>query len=534
MNRVEVKRRRIQTFADIFGLFIIIVIGRITGDNGFAYLTAAYLAFLFFDMVINACIPDAMGRLIKSRYLKNQYKNAELIEKAIMLYQCLTGLAGSLLLYALSGVLETYVLCMPYSSLAMKIMAPAILIRSVYNVMLGYFQGNGSYTPRIVIGILQRLFLLGFGVLFSNIFLAYGSRVSALLKNDAIHFMYGGAGFALAYLSAEVLSLLFVLIIYLRMKRDKGRTVQDGLKLTETIASAIRSLYGIRGADLLIQILTVLPLFTGLIIYQRSVPDIHLSAVEYGSYAGKYLSVCLIPVCLILFMLYPMCARLLGYLRKEDQRMAGELFGIAVHLGFVESLSFSVLTAVLSAQIAGAVFLDGELFAVLLKNGSVLILLIVFSSFFLMLLKQKGNQIAAICLLAVGNVVFITAAILLLNVFSLGINALVYAGLAGCGVLCFASGIIAFRQVQAGVELINWLIIPMAAIAVTGLVVMFLGKAFTPHLGNGVAALLCFFVGILLYWLILLLLRSFRREELKYIPGGNILIWLGQIMRIYK
>ena len=65
------------------------------------------------------------------------------------------------------------------------------------------------------------------------------------------------------------------------------------------------------------------------------------------------------------------------------------------------------------------------------------------------------------------------------------------------------------------------------------LVCLLFGGVLSPHLGTPVTLILALLVSGAVYWVILLLLKNFREQELEAIPGGKLINMLGQMLRVY-
>lgn len=532
MNHVEVKRRQIQAISYMLGLVTLIVMGRIIGDNGIAYLAVAVESLSLFCLLLVHSVPDALARMLRGKNTRSQYKNVERIRKNVMLFQCIAGIAGSLLLFAMSDLLAEHIFSMPYSAFIIKVMSPVVLLRTVSSVFLGYFQGNGSQMPTSAASVIRQIFLFGFGLLFCNILKNYGVKVSALLLNEDFTSMYGAVGLAIAMILTEALVLLFLFLIYLGNDRRKEKNY-EGLKMTETFSGSVSSLYRNRSNDLLISVLARLPVWLGILFYQRSVLDIYTSAMDYGIYYGKYLVVCAFPILFCSMFLLPMSARINSYVRREEHRLGGELFGAAVHLGAVCTLFGVVFIAVMSRQIAGSFFSGNtEAVAEMLKFGSSVVLFIVLSYLFIRILLIGGKNYLVMCALGVFNIIFILGLMLFLHTIPKGIAGLVYAGVLGSGILCLATGFFALRLLRVSMDIIRWVVIPVIAAGVMGVICMLLGNVLTPHLDNLVTLLVCLAIGIIGYWIILLLLRSFQEQELELLPGGAILMGIARLLHV--
>ena len=75
MNQAEVKRRQAEAAADILTLVTIYVLGRLLGNNGITYVAVAVEVCTFFCILIDGSMADALGKLLRSRKNKGQYKN---------------------------------------------------------------------------------------------------------------------------------------------------------------------------------------------------------------------------------------------------------------------------------------------------------------------------------------------------------------------------------------------------------------------------------------------------------------------------
>ncbi|MDL2300748.1 oligosaccharide flippase family protein [Lachnospiraceae bacterium OttesenSCG-928-D06] len=533
MNRVEVKRRQIEVIQGIFSLIIVIVMGRMLGNSGIAYAAAAYFSLLLFETLVTSSVPDSLGKLIRSRNQKSQYKNVTVVKNTILIYQCVIGILGSLILYGLANVFERYVFCMPNSALIIKVLSPVIFIKSISSVIQGYFKGSGIQTPSIIMGVLRRIFFFGFSLIFFHMFWQYGEKVSALLKNTSFSAMYGAVAFAFSYVITEILLLVFVIFLYLFRRKEKKEKEKDGLRLTENIGTAIQNFYHIMIPEILIKLLAIFPLFAGLFLYQRSIEDISLSIPIYGAYIGQYVIICLIPIGLILCIIYPSCARIVSFYKKEEQRLVEDIFGSVLIYVSALACMFTIFFTVLSPHLVKFLFpLTGEA-ASFIQSGSLIILTVSLNLFFLMLLKLNGKPFLGIILLFIQNVLFTGISLLFLKAFSMGTMGIVYALLISSSILALSSGFFVVRQLNVSLYIISYVIM-LGVLVVVGLIIMGLKHIMSPHLGNGMILLLCFLVLNILYWPLLLFAKSFKKEVLNQMPGGALLVWIGKLMKIYR
>lgn len=532
MNQMEVKRRQIHAVSVIIFLITLTVVTRLTGFNGAAYIAAAAEACAMVWLAVSGSLSDVLGRLIRIRNSKGQYKNAERLRRNTLLFQTVLGLFGSLILLLGADWLARSVFRVTYSTFIIAALAPAVFLRTVSAVLLGSFQGEGSELPTAAAGLFRQFSVLGLGLLFGRLFGAYGEKVSKLLVQENFTSMYGGVGVAVAVSVTELLVVLFLTLAYRRKRRSRDKTWQEGMRTVDSFADSIRALCAARGQQWVTGLLAFLPLPLGLIFLQKQAEG-EAALMEYGAYVACYLVICGCWTALIMMSLIPVCARTAVTLRKEA-RQARSVFQSGVHIGIVHAAFASVFLTVMADQFAGAVGAGQEqLAAGMLRTGGATVLFLALSLYFGRLLILTGGKLYVLGAVGAADIVYVVAMSVLLNVRNMKVMALVYAGLLGLGVLCIMLGALAYRQLKARPDWLQVIVIPIGAAAVTGLVCMLLGRVLTPHVGEAVALAILFLLGFALYWVLLVLLRNFREQELESIPGGRQIRLLGQLLRVF-
>ncbi len=529
MSQVEVKRRQIQAFSYILGIVALMVIGGMVGNNGIAYLAAALEVFSLVAIAVSECVPDALGRLIRSRRSKELYRNADKLRGSVMALECVLGLVSCVGLILLSDLLAEDVLRVPYSSFLLKLIAPALFFRALDCVLLAYFQGNGTQMPTVASCVLRPALALGVGFVVIPIFQGYGEKLSLLLLNDSLVSMYGAAGFAVSLSITEAVLCLLLFLVYLMLRGNRLRERQEGLRRTETFGGAVGALYAGMGPLMLCLLLAKLPTGLGIFFTQRGAEDIFKTAWEYGAYYIGYLGICFLAVFLCRIALLPAIARLAACVRKMEPRYTREVSGFGFHIAFVCGLFFTMYMMMLATPFSVLLGRGSEEWlAHGLKCGSVLILEAVLSYYFIQALLYTEHKLWAVLSLAVFLAASCVGLSLFVNGAGLGILGLVYAGMLGCGALCLSSGIVAFWQFGIRIDFFKWLLVPLGSAGISGLVCFFLSKMLLPLVGNLGTLIFCFLIGGAFYLAPQVVTRSFRDPELKLMPGGRL---LGKISR---
>lgn len=533
MSQAEVRRRQAQSIAVVLALVTLVIITRMTGFNGVAYVAAAVEVYAVFCGVVSGSVSNVLGRILRLRGTKGQYRNAAVMRRNAFVFQTAFGLLGTIVLLAGADAIAARFFGMQYSSAILMIFAPAVLLRSLSSLFIGFSRGEGAELPGAVTDILRQLLILGFSILFSRLLGDYGDKVSNLLANSNYRSMYGGIGVAIAVTLTEALVALSLFLIYRASRKREGRAMQEGMRVTDSFLDSVRILCGNRAPQAGLQMLAVLFLPLGMIFWQKAGAGSDGAALDYGVYIACYGMLCSICVSLLMLSLLPMCATTVNLLRREESRFARNAFQGGVHIGMVHGAFAAVFAAVMGDQL-GAVF-GGEHSAVaakMLKGGSFIVPLAALALYFARLLMVTGKKYFVMGAAAVANVIYLVVESVLLSGGKAGILSLVYAGLAAGGIFCVILGLFAYRAFRQKMDWLYVMVMPVAAACVAGLVSVLLGKALTPHLGNLVASVVCLILSASLYWVELLLLRNFREQELEMIPGGRLITALGQMLRV--
>lgn len=501
MKQVEMKKQQTEMLSRIIGCVNILLFGNLLGDNGIGYFAVAYISFWMILTLLSGGVSDVLGKMLKTRNAKGQYRNVACIQKRILCLQALVGILAAILFAVFAGKIAESLFQVPYSTFMIWILAPTLFIRTVSTVLIGILQGEGNKTATIMVAPIRQIMLLGSGLFFIHILANYGKKVSALLGDNAYTAMYGGVGLAIAVSLTEVFLLLFVGLVFGGTRRSKRQEDEEGMKQIDSFMNTLKSFYGAIWVPMLMQLLWVLPLYLGLFFYRKSLDDGSLVAENFGMLCGKFLMCCCIPVLLINLVLIVKNSRTVNAFKKEDHRLAKSIFLGGMKISVVSALFFTMFYAVMAEPLAGMISQTnpkavGDMF----RYGSVLILFGVLFFYFSELLILWDKKYHVLCVLGLGNLLFLLMTLLLLHNDKIGMMSLVYAAMVAGGLICLASGYLCCRFLHTNVDWLRTFVIPIGIVAAVGLLCMLLGKVFVPHLGNVVTIIVCLILSGIIYW----------------------------------
>lgn len=139
------------------------------------------------------------------------------------------------------------------------------------------------------------------------------------------------------------------------------------MKGTDTFFSQVRVLLFSMGGDIIGDLLLYLPLWTGLVLFEKNASDIYAAADSYGVFIGRYLDMMLLVVVLLCMGILPGVAKAGAHIRKKEERYVQNAIQSGIQGVFLHGMFFTVWLAVLAVPLAQTIdnsvgILLGEMF----------------------------------------------------------------------------------------------------------------------------------------------------------------------------
>ena len=472
--------------AFIGALIFRIPLGNIIGEKGLAYFGTANELCILLAGIIGYGLMEATAVLVRYRIKRDQMKSAQKIVSTALLLSMLLGILIGLVTAVTAYIFAEKVLCIPLAGLAISMMTPAIVFQMMSGVLKGYFKGNGSRVPAMHSMMMQVVFLFVGGLAGAKIMGGYGEKVSALLQNADYASAYGAAGAALGMVVASILCFLHLLILFMmlsgKQKRQMGRELQRNVETTPQITGM---LFGTG----------ILYIGFYLVFFSHASLDQYLlfrfgdiaqgADTVWGNYYGKYQVVLGIIAGICILMCLAPVKRIVSLLEHEEYRGARERFGVLIHQCMVVAAPTAILLAVLSENILDALFGGNNAGMVQwLQFGGISLFAMIFGVTFLDMLLKMRRLKTVVGIGAIGLLVHIVAAIVLMSSMKAGVLSLIVSQLLFWLIIAVPGFMMISRMVQYKQEWIRSFAFPIVAAAIAGLLAMLLNKALLSLLGN--------------------------------------------------
>lgn len=543
MNRPEKKRttsQRKDTYTMIMiltmmGVLIFrIPLAHLIGDKGVAYFGMANEIYFVIAGTVAFGLSEAVTVLVKYRVKREQFKSTRWVLNGALVTGGIIGAVFSIFFGTAGHFAAKNIMHMPLAGLAVTMMAPAMFFFILTNVLRGYFQGNGSRVPSIHSQILHLIFLFVGGLIGTVLLRGYGVKVSALLQNEDYARAYGAMGASIGFLSASILCFFHALILYLiyksSLKKQMSREIQknkdSGFRIVHMLlgTGVIYSLYFF--------LFNALPLVDQyLVFFFGAAEDGIVSA--WGAYYGK----CLVLIGVIGGLIHISCLgtvrRTVGYMDRQEYRVAREKLGILIHQCAAAVIPLAVFLAVFAENILGLLYPSVDSQTVIwVQLSSVVLVFFTYTLVFIEIFIKSRKMKYAVLTGSGAMILHIGILFFLLKTTKLGITAVLISNIIFYVITSVVGFLLISRFYQYRQEWMKSFAVTIVDSCIAGVIAMLLNKVFTPMIGMTASLISCLLTVIVVYLILLVVTRAFRREELEEIPGGKILILLAGLFHI--
>lgn len=165
----------------VLGVAQRIPLQRILDDAGMATYGIAYNIYGILLIIATVGIPSALSKQIAEYHALGQFYEAKQTYLASRDFSIVAGMGAALLLYAIAPYYANYISHDPDSTLAIRAIAPALLLFPLISIMRGYFQGLQFMSPTGLSQVSEQILRVGVALLLPLYLLSAGySRETAI------------------------------------------------------------------------------------------------------------------------------------------------------------------------------------------------------------------------------------------------------------------------------------------------------------------------------------------------------------------
>ncbi len=513
--------------ARLIGLIYRVPMQRTIGDAGMGYYSAAFQIYSLMLIISSYSLPVAVSKLIAGYTARDEYKNAKRIYNCSMLFACFTGGITCLIVFFCADFLAGLIK-LPKSAIALRILAPTLLVVAIMGVMRGFFQGNGSMVPTATSQLVEQIINAIVSVVAAKFLFDYGLGVSGLLRDDDYAAAYGAAGGTLGTSAGALAGLICLIIVYLISKRDFNYRVRhDENRHSDTFGRMLFAL-----------ILTVLPVLLSTTVYNLSdildqgifnyVMDTkglsEVKAEHWGIFSTKYKVLTNVPVALASAVCSSMMPSLTGCIRREEYKIARRKVSLAMRFTMILSIPCAVGLAVLGKPIISTLF-QGEVDipATMLKIGSIAVVFYSMSTLSNGVLQGIDKLNIPVRNAAIALVLHVGILYFMLDVFNMGLYGVVISCVLFALIMCILNWLAIRKYLNYQQEIVRTFVIPTVSSIFMGLVAWLSNFLISKALSSFVSLAISIALSVCVYFVLLIKLKGVKEKEIRSFPGGNLM-----------
>lgn len=522
--------------ARLIGLIYRVPMQRTIGDAGMGYYSAAFQIYSLMLIISSYSLPVAVSKLIAGYTARDEYKNAKRIYNCSMLFACFTGGITCLIVFFCADFLAGLIK-LPKSAIALRILAPTLLVVAIMGVMRGFFQGNGSMVPTATSQLVEQIINAIVSVVAAKFLFDYGLGVSGLLRDDDYAAAYGAAGGTLGTSAGALAGLICLIIVYLISKRDFNYRVRhDENRHSDTFGRMLFAL-----------ILTVLPVLLSTTVYNLSdildqgifnyVMDTkglsEVKAEHWGIFSAKYKVLTNVPVALASAVCSSMMPSLTGCIRREEYKIARRKVSLAMRFTMILSIPCAVGLAVLGKPIISTLF-QGEVDipATMLKIGSIAVVFYSMSTLSNGVLQGIDKLNIPVRNAAIALVLHVGILYFMLDVFNMGLYGVVISCVLFALIMCILNWLAIRKYLNYQQEIVRTFVIPTVSSIFMGLVAWLSNFLISKALSSFVSLAISIALSVCVYFVLLIKLKGVKEKEIRSFPGGNLMAAIARFFRL--
>ncbi len=277
----------------VLGAFFRIPLANIIGPAGMGYYQTAYPIYVFLLVFSTNGAPAAISKMTSERLaMGNPWEAHRVFKLSFILMAVMGALAFSGIYFGAEKIVSAF--GDPGAVMAMKAIAPALLVVPVMSVYRGYFQGMQDMTPTATSQLIEQA-----------VRVAAGLALAVVLMKKGIEYAAAGATFGTSI--GPIAGLAVLAIIYgLKRKTILSRITEDHRKEEEPARDIIKALLWIAVPITIgVSILPIINLGDLFIVMKRLEStgfELHQANILYGQLTGMAGPIINIPMALALSM----------------------------------------------------------------------------------------------------------------------------------------------------------------------------------------------------------------------------------------
>lgn len=522
----------------IIGLLYRSPLHSVIGKRGLGYYSSAYNYYTIILLISSYSIPAAISKVIAQKLGVGEYKNAHRLFRGALVYVLIIGAIASSFLYFGAGLFVS-----EEAIPVLRTFAPTIFIYGILGVLRGYFQAHKTMIPTSVSQILEQIAnaLVSIGGAYLLIRHAFGTlempTEELLVTKRGIQ---GAVGSAIGTGAGVATALIFMALVYwLNKKELDKRIASDVHEKIDSYAEITKVIIFVVTPFILNTAICNLSATVNNVLYTKLLPTLREVATDYvydgwGLFNGQATTISNIPIAFATAMAAAMIPTVAQLIAKDDKESAKGKIGLAVKSTMLISIPCAVGIFALAEPITYLLFPsnspeDNILSGRFLMALSLSVIFYAYSTLNSQILQGLGKVNIPIVNAGIALIVQTVLGYLLLFKTGLDLYSIALANTVYAGMMCMLNQRAVHKAIGYKQEMLNTFVRPAIAAALMGGIAraayaLMLLLIKSPR----IALLPAIGVGVVSYFILLIVVQGVTESELRALPKGYLLVKLAK------
>lgn len=522
----------------LIGLLYRIPMTNIIGNEGMGYYTYAFDIYNIALILSSYSLPLAVSKLIASRGINKEYRNAYRIFKCAMSFAIIAGFSSMMIIFFGADFFAKLISNNPNVALPLRVLSPTIFVFAVMGVLRGFYQGKNTMIPTAVSQVLEQIINAAVSIIASYILVKNFNKPA-----------YGAAGGTLGTFAGAFVSLLFLLFVFAvykpvlkkQIRNDKSHTREsygDIMKLLFAtifpiiLSQTVYQISGLIDGSLFGHIMVsnkvtsfdhiFLQVKTGIYYTKESISSLK------GVYGSKYLLLTNVPVAIAAAM----GSAIVTSITASKARGMDDAIRLKIHSSIKLNMIIAIPSAIgmtaLAAPIMQLIFNDSSrLSANMLTLGALSIVFYALSTVSSAVLQGINKLQIPVRNSAISLGIHIVLVFVMLKYTPLSTYALVIGNVTFAMTVSILNWISIGKYMNYKQEIKKTFLVPSISSVFMGAAAYFSYKGLCLLTGTSrLSTVIAILIAVIVYFFILLLLKGIEVEEFQSLPKGRTIVRL--------
>lgn len=535
-----------QIVIKVLGLLYRLVITNIPyfGDEGNGLYGAGFQIYMLILSIATTGIPGAIAKLVSERIAVGKHKEAHHIFKIAFALFAIIGLIGTSILYMGAEVIASQWIGNPAVEGVLKALAPSIVFVAISAVIRGYFNGmynmkatsNSQMLEQLFKSLLTIAFVWGIYQIFT-IQPANWSELFNITEDTVTQVMAAVAN--LASTVAAAIGFVYLYAFYVRRKKEIWKNINESKVeyKPESLKSIIKTILAlsipmslasiVSAINRNVDTLTVINGLTDMLTAQGTMAyDLIVKEATrlYGILSGKVDMLIGLPLSINIAFATALVPAVSEALAKKDTKTATRRISFSLRTSMLIALPCSIGMSILAEPILHLLFpneiaIEAPL---LLQISAFTIIFSVLNQTINGALQGLGKIFIPAMSLGIGAITKLVLNLVLIRIPEIGINGAAI-GSVCCHLVATCIGFSILRKnIKLDTNFTQFILKPVVATGIMALMTVMSENILIKFIDSSrVVTLLAIAIAIISYFLAVIKLKVFEREDYHMLPFGD-------------